>query len=151
MSIRVMDDSQGPYSHEEEIIVMHVIMGNVETDSNGRTGRHEHVTMRTLHREVQSYRDDNERIMKAWDEIIQILNMFHKQVNKYYDTKQEANVRQVSASRSQSKRDDHGNDRHSRSMSKYHHSLRKSTRRTHAISGLEHPKCFPCSRENEKA
>jgi hypothetical protein len=41
----------------------------------------------------------------------------------------------VTTSRSQSKRDDHGNDRKSRSMSRHHHSPRKSTRRTHASSG----------------
>jgi hypothetical protein len=31
--------------------------------------------------------------------------------------------------------DEHGNDRHSRSMSKHHHSPEKYTRRTHASSG----------------
>jgi hypothetical protein len=30
----------------------------------------EHVTMKSLHREVQGYREDNERIMKVWEEII---------------------------------------------------------------------------------
>jgi hypothetical protein len=45
--------------------------------------------MRSLHREVQSYRDDNERIMKAHEEILQSLNMLHKQVNKDSGTKQE--------------------------------------------------------------
>jgi hypothetical protein len=67
----VMDDAQGYYSHEEEVIGLHVIMGNAETKSNGRRDRHEHVTMRIpLHREVQTYRDDNERIMKAQEEIL---------------------------------------------------------------------------------
>jgi hypothetical protein len=31
-----MEDSQGSYNHEEEVIGLHVIMGNVETESNGR-------------------------------------------------------------------------------------------------------------------
>jgi hypothetical protein len=31
-----MEDSQGSYSHEEEFIGLHVSMGNVETESNGR-------------------------------------------------------------------------------------------------------------------
>jgi len=39
-------------------------MGNDETKSNGRRGRQELATMTILHREVQSYRVDNERIMK---------------------------------------------------------------------------------------
>jgi transcriptional regulator of acetoin/glycerol metabolism len=88
-----------------------------------------------MHREVQSYIDDNERIMRAQKEILQSLNMLHKQVNKYSGTKEATNARQVSTSRSHNKRDDHGNDRQSRSISRLHHSPRKSTRRTHAISG----------------
>ena len=63
MRNELMEDAHGSYNHEEEIRVLHVIMGNDE--SNGRRGRHEPVTMRSLHREVQSYRGYNERIMKA--------------------------------------------------------------------------------------
>jgi hypothetical protein len=111
-------------------------MGNVKTDSNGRRYMQEPVTIRSLHREVKSYRDNNERIMKAQEEIIQSLNMLHKQVNKYFVTNQEASSIQVTTSRLQSKRDDHGNDRKSRSMSRHHHSTRKFTRITHASSGL---------------
>jgi hypothetical protein len=43
-----MEYSQGSYSHEEEIRGIHVSMGNVETESNGRIGSHEPVTMRIL-------------------------------------------------------------------------------------------------------
>jgi hypothetical protein len=43
--------------------------------------------MRILHREVQSYREDNENIMKDQEEIIQILNMLHKKVKKYSGAK----------------------------------------------------------------
>jgi hypothetical protein len=52
-------------------------------ESNGRRDRQEPVTMRSLQREVQSYRDDNEKIMKDQEEILQSLNMLQKQVNKY--------------------------------------------------------------------
>jgi hypothetical protein len=31
-----MEDAQGSYNHEEEIRGLHVSMGNVETESNGR-------------------------------------------------------------------------------------------------------------------
>jgi hypothetical protein len=65
-------------------------MGNAKRDSNERRDRKELVTFRSLHREVQSYRDNNERIMKAQEEILHILNMLHKQVNKDYGTKQKA-------------------------------------------------------------
>jgi hypothetical protein len=67
--------------------------------------------MRSLHREVQSYRYDNENIMKAQEEIVHSLNMLHKQVNKDFDTKQATSTRQVTIYRSQIKRDEHGNDR----------------------------------------
>jgi hypothetical protein len=45
-------------------------MGNTEKESNGRRDRQKPVTMRNMHMEVQSYRDDNERIMKDQEEII---------------------------------------------------------------------------------
>jgi hypothetical protein len=61
----VMEDAKYSYSNEEEFIGMHVNMGNVDTESNGRRDRQEPVTMRSLQREVQSYRYDNEKIMKA--------------------------------------------------------------------------------------
>jgi hypothetical protein len=118
----------------EEIKGVHANMENSKTKSNGRRCRHEPVTMRSLHREVQRYREDNERIMKDHKEILQSLNMFHKQVKKDSGTKQEYSVRQVTTSRSHSKTDDHRNDRKSRSMNMHHHSPRKFTRRTHASS-----------------
>jgi hypothetical protein len=43
-----------------------------------------------MQKEVWSYRDDNKRIMKYQEEILQILNMLQKLVNKYSSTKQEA-------------------------------------------------------------
>ena len=61
--------------------------------------------------------------------------MLHKQVNKDSGTKQATSARQVSTYRSHRKRDDHGNDRKSRSMIRLHHSPRNSTGRTHASSG----------------
>jgi len=49
-------------------------MGNVDTKSNGRRDKQEPITMRTLQREVHSYRVNNERIMKDQEEILKILN-----------------------------------------------------------------------------
>jgi hypothetical protein len=66
------------------------------------------VTMRSLHREVQSYRADKEKIMKAREEILQSLNMLHRQVNKESSTNQATGAKQVTTSKSQSRRDDHG-------------------------------------------
>jgi hypothetical protein len=57
---------------------------------------------------MQSYRADNERMMKAQEEIIQSLNFPQKQVNKYSGTRKEASARKVGVSRSHDRRDDHG-------------------------------------------
>jgi hypothetical protein len=110
----VMEYAQGYYNYEEDIIGLHFNIRNVETESNGRRDRKEPVTMRSLYREVQSYKVDNERIMKAQEEILQNLNMLHKKVNKYSGTKQATSARQVLESRYERKRDEHGNDRKSR-------------------------------------
>jgi hypothetical protein len=48
----VMEYAQGFYSHEKDIIGIHVIMGNADTKSNGRRDEKECITMRSLHREV---------------------------------------------------------------------------------------------------
>jgi hypothetical protein len=56
MRTRDMEDAQGFYSHEEEIGGLHISMGNAETESNGRRDRQGTVTMRSLQKEVQSYR-----------------------------------------------------------------------------------------------
>jgi hypothetical protein len=65
MRTTTMEDAQESYIHEEEFKGMHVNMGNAEIESNGRRDRKEPVTMRSLQRKVQSYRVDNENIMKA--------------------------------------------------------------------------------------
>jgi hypothetical protein len=42
MRNRDMEDTQASYIHQEEIRGMHINMGNVETESNGRRDRREH-------------------------------------------------------------------------------------------------------------
>jgi hypothetical protein len=64
MRTRVMEDAQGYYSHEDKVRGIHVNMGNDETNSNWRRDIQEPKTMRILHREVHSYRADNEMITK---------------------------------------------------------------------------------------
>ena len=62
-----MNDAQDPYEHEKDA------MGeNVETESNGRRFQYTPpdfaATMRSLRVEMQSYREDNERLVKAQEE-----------------------------------------------------------------------------------
>jgi pSer/pThr/pTyr-binding forkhead associated (FHA) protein len=79
--------------------------------------------MRSLQREVESYRDDNENIMKYQEEILHILNIIEKQINKNSGTKQEASARKVEVSRSHDRRDYHGGYIQSKNVSRHHHSL----------------------------
>jgi hypothetical protein len=84
-------------------------------------------TMRSLQKEVQRYREDNERMIRAQggEEYKLTLNMLlQRQVNKYSGTKQAASARQVATSRSHDRRDDHRGSRKSRSVSRHHHSHR---------------------------
>jgi len=67
--------------------------------------------MRSLDREVQIYRDDNEKIMRAQEEILQRLNMLQKKDKMDFGTKPKASARKVTTSKSHSKRDGHGNYR----------------------------------------
>jgi hypothetical protein len=50
-------------------------MGNADIESNGRRDRREPITMRSMQREMQNYRANNENNMKSHEEILQILNM----------------------------------------------------------------------------
>ena len=67
MKINSMNDAQDPYEHEED-----AMGGNVETKSNGRILQETPIdfaaTMRSLRVEMQSYREDNERMIKAQEE-----------------------------------------------------------------------------------
>ena len=63
------DDAQNPNEYEEDAMGGNVRIGNVETESNGRrlqdTPPDFATTMRSLRVEMQSYRADNERLVKA--------------------------------------------------------------------------------------
>ena len=64
-----MYDAQDPYEHEADAMEENIQVGNVETESNGRKYQETPpdfvATMRILRVEMQSYREDNERMIKA--------------------------------------------------------------------------------------
>ena len=65
-----MEDTQGASIQEDEIRGMDVHMGNEGTNSNGHgEGKEESMnlveTIKNMQKNVQSYKDDNERIMKS--------------------------------------------------------------------------------------
>jgi hypothetical protein len=65
-----MEEIQGDYIQEDDIIGMDLHMGNGGTNSNGHgEGNDENLnmveTIKKLQKDVQSHKDDNERIMKS--------------------------------------------------------------------------------------
>jgi hypothetical protein len=67
---RGMEDAQRTYNYEDEVMGFGVSMGNAGTKSNGHEeGKEESMnlveTIKSLQRDVQIYKADNERLMKA--------------------------------------------------------------------------------------
>ena len=66
------DDAQNPNEYEEDVMGGKICVGNDETESNGRrfqdTPLDFATTMRSLRVEMQSYREDNERLVKAQED-----------------------------------------------------------------------------------
>ena len=66
------DYARDPNAHEEYAMGENVIIGNAETESNGRRFQDTPLdfadTMRSLSMEMQSYMEDNERLVKALEE-----------------------------------------------------------------------------------
>ena len=63
------DDAQNPNEHAEDAMGENIQVGNAETKSNGKifqeTPPKFSATMRSLRLEMNSYREDNERLVKA--------------------------------------------------------------------------------------
>ena len=69
MRTYIMNDAQDPYEHEEDVMGENIRVENAEIESNGRrfqdTPPDFTATMRSLRVEMQSYRADNEILVKA--------------------------------------------------------------------------------------
>ena len=86
------DDAQDPNEYEEYVMGEKIQVGNAETESNGRifqdTPPDFAATMRSIRVEMQSYRADNERLVKAQEEqnqlnvaMLQSLTDIRKRIN----------------------------------------------------------------------
>jgi hypothetical protein len=130
-----MEDTQGAYNHEDEIRGMYVNMGNEGTNSNGHgEGKEESMnlveTIKSLQKDVQSYKDDNERLMKSKEQqegfnikLMQSLDIIEKKMDKENDSSKSGSHRS------------HDERRRTRSVGRHHHhSPRHSTRRAHSSS-----------------
>ena len=63
-----MEEGEGASSHDKEVKGQNINVGNADTESNGHQARGEQETlietMRSLKIEVQSYKEDNERLVR---------------------------------------------------------------------------------------
>ena len=90
MRIEEMEEDEGASNHDKEVEGQNTRVGNVETQSNGRKEKGDLETLietvRILKTEVQSYKEDNERLMREKSKInaqvLQSLNQFQRQTNK---------------------------------------------------------------------
>jgi hypothetical protein len=68
MHIEEMEEGEGASSHDKEVEGQNTRVGNVEIESNGRKEKGEQETLietiRSLKMEVQSYKEENERLMR---------------------------------------------------------------------------------------
>ena len=87
-----MNDAQDPFENEEDAMGENVRVGNDDTESNGRrfqdTPPYSAATMRSLRVDMQIYRADNERLVKAQEEknqlnasMLQILTNIQRNMN----------------------------------------------------------------------
>ena len=92
-----MNDAQDPYEHKEDVMGESICVGKAETESNGRkfqdTPPYFATTIRSLRVEMQSYRADNERLVKAQEEqnqlnaaMLQSLTDIQRQMNFWDQT-----------------------------------------------------------------
>jgi polyribonucleotide nucleotidyltransferase len=130
-----MEYAQRTYNQEDEIKGMDVDLGIEGTNSNGHgEGRDENMnmveTIKNLQKDVQSHKDDNERLMRAKEQqedfnmkLMKILNKIEKKLDK-----------ESGPSKSESHRS-HDKKRRTRSVSRHHHhSPRHSYKRAHNSS-----------------
>jgi hypothetical protein len=130
-----MEYAQRDYNHEDEIRGMYVSMGNEGTNSNGHgEGKEESMnlveTIKSLQKDVQSYKVDNERLMKAKEQqegfnikLMQSLDIIEKKMDKETESRKSGSHKS------------HDERRRTRSVGRHHHhSPRNSTRRAHNSS-----------------
>jgi hypothetical protein len=131
-----MDDAQGTYNYEDEGKIFGMGVGAAVTESNGhgedRKGESMNLveTIKSLQKDVQSYKVDNEKLMKAKEQqegfnikLMQNLDIIEKKMDK-----------ETESSKSGSHRS-HDERRRTISVGRHHHhSPRHSTRRAHSSS-----------------
>jgi hypothetical protein len=126
-----MEEAQGNYSQEDEVRGMDVHLSIEGTNSNGHgEERNENMnmaeTIKNLQKDVQSHKDDNERLMRAKEQqddfsmnLLQSLNRIENKLDKESG---------LSKSRNHKPHDEKRKMRSARRH--HHHSLRNSSKRS---------------------
>jgi hypothetical protein len=97
MHIEEMEEGEEASNHDKEAKIQNTRVGNVETESNGCKGRGQKETLietvKSMEIEVQSYKEDNERLMREQSRInarvLQSLNQVQRKTKKGSNSKQE--------------------------------------------------------------
>jgi hypothetical protein len=153
MCIEEMEEGEGASSHDKEVEGQNTRIGNAETESNGCKGRGEQETLletvKSLKIEVQSYKEDNERLMREKSQInarvLQSLNQLQGQAKN--------GSKQEEEGRCHERRDDRGRVGYSRSASRAHrhHSPPYSTRKFYASEySLSSPEVSPVRHQRRR-
>jgi hypothetical protein len=90
MRTKDMYDGKGSYIHGDEIRGLNINLINAEIESNGHTSRVELVElMKSSQKEVQTYREDNEILIRDQEnhnqinfQLIHSLNNLQRKINK---------------------------------------------------------------------
>jgi hypothetical protein len=155
MRIEEMEEGEGASSHDKEVEGQNTRVGNAKTKSNGRKVKGEQETLietvRSLKMEVQSYKADNERLMREKSQInvrvLQSLDQLQRQ------TKKGSNSRQEEEGRCHERRNARGRAGYSRSASRAHeyHSPPHSERKFYASEDpVSSPKVSPIRHQRRK-
>jgi hypothetical protein len=128
-----MEDTQGAYVHEDEIKGMYVNMGNEGTNSNRHgEGKEENInlveTIKSFQKDVQIYKYDNERLMKAKEQqegfninLMQSLDKIEKKMDKENDSSKSGSHRS------------HDERRRTKSVGKHHHHSPRNSSGEHTV------------------
>jgi hypothetical protein len=155
MHIQEMEEGEGASNHDKEAKGQNISVGNAETESNRHQARGEQETlietMRSLKIEVQSYKEDNERLIREQNQInsqvMQSLNQLQRK------TKNGSNSKQEEEGRCHERRDDHRRTGYSRSASRTHrhHSPPYSTRKFYASEdSISSPEVSPVRHQRRR-
>jgi seryl-tRNA synthetase len=117
-----MEEGEGAFSHEREAKGQNINIGNAETLSNGHRSRGEQETLietvRNLRIEVQSYKVENQNMMREQNQVnaqmMQSLNQLQRQAKNGSDTTQGEEGRHHEI------RDNYKRIGHSKSVSRNH-------------------------------